>query len=166
MTSSPDRRPLSTCAAGLVVAAALGCGSGTPPCGPSHGVVAEAIDGDTIVLASGEHVRYLLVNTPETTSGKLDCYGPEATDFNRALVTGKEVALTYDTECKDRYGRLLAYVTVDGRDVNALLVERGYACVLFIPPDGQARKAQFDALAAQAKTDKRGLWGACLNPCK
>ena len=41
------------------------------------------------------------------------------------------------------YGRSLAYVSVDGLDVNALMVERGYACVLYIPPDGDDRADEF-----------------------
>jgi micrococcal nuclease len=123
--------------------------------------VAEVVDGDTVVLEGGARVRYLLVDTPEITKGKQDCYGPEARDFNRALVQGRTVSLAYGEACTDRFGRLLAYVAVDGREVNPLLVERGLASVLYVAPAGGTRRAEFEALEAQARAARRGLWGAC-----
>ncbi len=119
------------------------------------------IDGDTVVLDSGERVRYLLVDTPEITGGHDDCFGQEAADFNSDMVLGKEISLDYDAECLDRYGRQLAYVTVGGRDLNQLIIERGYGCVLYIPPSGADREAEFRALEATAKAEGRGVWGAC-----
>ena len=151
--------------AGVVAAAALGMtscnGSDGSVCGPTHGTVERVIDGDTIVLTSGEKIRYLLVNAPETTNGHDDCYGQNAAQFNSDLVLGKEVDLTYDTECTDRFGRLLAYVSVDGNEVNTLLIDRGYACVLHISPDGDDRFDEFADLQTEAKQAHRGLWGAC-----
>lgn len=142
----------------------VGVGSSCAPserCGPSHGIVARVIDGDTIELDSGERIRYLLVDTPETTGGKNECFGANAVQFNTDLVLGKEVELAYDTECTDRFGRLLAYVTVGGQEVNTLIVERGYGCVLHISPDGDDRAAEFEALEAAARAADRGLWGNC-----
>ena len=129
--------------------------------GPAEATVERVIDGDTIVLATGEKIRYLLVDAPETTNGHDDCYGSNAAQFNRDLVAGKAVTLAYDVQCTDVYGRLLAYVSVDGIDVNALMVERGYACVLHIPPDGDARAAEFATLQREARAMRRGLWSAC-----
>jgi micrococcal nuclease len=128
--------------------------------------VARVIDGDTIELASGEKVRYLMVDTPET-SGGLECFGEEAKQFNIDLVNGQEITLEYDQECKDRYDRLLAYVYLDGREVNTLLVERGYACVLHIPPNGNDREAEFEQLESAADSGNRGLWAQCRDdlPC-
>ena len=146
----------------LLALVAAGCGGGSD-CGPSHGTVDRVIDGDTIVLTTGEKIRYLLINAPETTNGHMDCYGANATQFNSDLVLGKTVQLTYDVVCDDMYGRLLAYVSVDGTEVNSLMVERGYACVLHIPPDGDSRADEFEQLQADARAAGRGLWGAC-NP--
>lgn len=141
----------------LVLAA---CDSGSP-CGPTEAVVARVIDGDTIELASGETIRYLMVNTPETTGGKNECYGANAVQFNRDLVEGKTVELDYDEECTDRFDRTLAYVSVNGQEVNSLMIERGYACLLHIPPNGDDRVDEFEALEDAAKAANRGLWGAC-----
>ena len=151
--------------AGLFCAAALGgCSGGAPAskCGPSSGVVASVVDGDTVELESGEKLRLLLVDTQEVTSGKNECYGMEARDYTRQLVEGKSVQLSYDESgCTDRYGRTLAYVSVDGREVNGLLVERGFACVLHISPAGDDRAEEFKGLQSEAKLAKRGLWGSC-----
>jgi micrococcal nuclease len=162
--------PLIRCPAALALvalAALAACGSDGSLCGPSRATVERVIDGDTIVLAGGITLRYLLVDAPETTSGRSDCFGDNAAQFNADLVLGKAVALGYDTQCQDRFGRTLGYVAVDGQDVNRLLIERGYACVLHIPPDGDARAAEFAALEAEARTARRGLWGACVPiPCR
>lgn len=148
--------------AALVLA---GCDGGSD-CGPSTGLVTRVIDGDTIELETGVRIRYLMVNAPETTGGKNDCYGQNAVTFNTDLVLNKEVELSYDVECEDRFQRTLAYVKVDGVEVNSLMLERGYACLLHIPPDGDARLAEFKALESAAKAANRGLWGACSPiPC-
>jgi micrococcal nuclease len=123
--------------------------------------VVEVVDGDTVHLASGEKIRYLMVDTPEITKGKNDCYGQEAADFNRQMVLDQKVTLTYDKECTDKYGRLLAYVSFNGREVNSLLVERGYGCVLQIPPNGEDRADEFKALQSEAKAAGKGVWGNC-----
>lgn len=147
----------------LLLPAALGAceGGGGSRCGPTEAEVARVIDGDTIELAGGERVRYLMVNTPETTGGKDECYGANAVTFNTDLVLGKTVALRHDAECEDAFGRTLAYVTVNGQEVNTLMIERGYACVLHIPPNGDDRAGEFDALEDAARAARRGLWGAC-----
>ena len=134
-------------------------------CGPARGVVADVIDGDTIVLESGQKVRYLMIDTPEITNGKSDCYGAEARDFNAEYVLGQEVELTYDVECTDQYGRLHAYVEVPDGEMNSLLIARGYACMLYLPPNGEDREIEFRDLQRSAQDQKLGLWGACPSPC-
>lgn len=150
---------------GLGLGMGPACGDGYE-CGPDEAVVARVIDGDTIELDSGERVRYLLVDTPEV-SGEQECFGVEATAFNRTAVEGERVRLSYDTECTDSFDRLLAYVTLDnGRVINELLLERGYACVLQIPPNGSDFAAEYRALEAEARDGMVGLWGQCLEtPC-
>jgi micrococcal nuclease len=145
----------------VLVVVVAACGDGGSPCGPSEAVVERVIDGDTIVVTGGRKIRYLLVDAPEHTDGHDACFGDSAAQFNTDLVLGKPVSLTYDAVCDDRYGRALAYVTVGGVDVNRLLVARGYACVLHIPPDGDARADEFAAVQDAAKAARVGVWGAC-----
>jgi micrococcal nuclease len=85
--------------------------------------VAAIIDGDTIELANGRRVRYIGINTPEREQP----YYHEATEINRQLVAGRQVQLERDVESIDQYGRILAYVWVDGTMVNLEIVQQGYA---------------------------------------
>jgi len=168
MLVTAGRAPAIAAAAAAVAAGACegGGGGGGGRCGAGQAEVARVIDGDTIELVTGERIRYLMIDTPETTGGKNECYGANAVTLNTDLVLGKLVALDYDVECQDRYGRTLAYVTVSGREVNTLMVERGYACVLHIPPNGDDRADEFAALEDAARLARRGLWGACdPTPC-
>jgi micrococcal nuclease len=145
------------------VATSLACdgaGSGSD-CGPTRAVVERVIDGDTVELEGGTRLRYLMVDTPESTNGADDCYGQESSDFNRDLVEGKEITIAYDVECTDAYDRILGYVQIQGRDVNRLLVERGLACVLHIPPNGEDVADEYRDLEEAARIRMVGLWAAC-----
>src|SRR5213075_1662431 len=108
----------------LLFAELAACGGGGSDCGPSTATVTRVVDGDTVELDSGVKIRYLMVNAPETTSGHNDCYGQNAVTFNTDLVLNKKVDLVYDVECQDRFQRTLAYVSVDGVEVNSLMLER------------------------------------------
>jgi micrococcal nuclease len=146
----------------VVLLLLAGCSSENgSECGPTSARIVAVTDGDTVTLDNGERLRYLLVDTNEITGGSNDCYGQEARQYNESLVLDMRVTLTYGSECRDRFGRLLAYVTVGGREVNTLLVERGYACVLYVPPNGSDRRDAFEALEDVARAERRGMWGFC-----
>src|SRR4051794_3352758 len=126
--------------------------------------VERVVDGDTVVLAGGERVRYIGVDTPESVKPgtPVQCFAKAASHFNARLVAGQRVRLRFDAERRDRYGRLLAYVyrARDGMFVNAQLVRRGYARTLTIPPN-VAHAAEFRRLAAAARRQGAGLWSSC-----
>ena len=77
------------------------------------------------------------------------------------LIEGQTVTLRYDVECTDSFDRLLAYVEVNGREINSLLVERGAACVLVVPPNGEGRRDEYEDLEREARANLVGVWGAC-----
>ena len=127
--------------------------------------VAAVVDGDTLdVTRAGrpERVRLLGVDTPETVDPHrpVGCYGPEASAFTHRRLLGRSVRLTFDRQRRDRYGRLLAYVEVDGHSFNDELLAGGYARLLVIPPNGRHGRAMLDTELA-ARSARRGLWGAC-----
>jgi micrococcal nuclease len=126
--------------------------------------VERVVDGDTVVLAGGERVRYIGVDTPESVKPgtPVECYAKAASRANERLVEGERVRLRYDAERRDRYGRLLAYVyrASDDLFVNAELIRRGYATTLSIPPN-VAHADDFRRLARAARRAGRGLWSAC-----
>jgi micrococcal nuclease len=129
------------------------------------GRVVRAIDGDTIEVAvAGEldDVRLIGVDTPETVKPgtPVQCYGERASHFTHRLLEGRRVHLVFGVERHDVYGRLLAYVHLGRRFVNAVLVRRGLARSLTIPPNDRFAPL-FRRLALRAARSGRGLWGAC-----
>ena len=127
--------------------------------------VTRVVDGDTVeadIDGREEDVRYIGVDTPESVKpdSPVECFGPEAADFNRKLVEGETVRLELGEEQRDPYDRLLAYVYVNDTFVNAELVRRGYATTLTIPPNDRFAD-RFAELEREAGAAGRGLWGAC-----
>ena len=109
-----------------------------------------------------EDVRYIGVDTPETVKPDtpVQCFGPRASAFNHRLVEGRRVRLVFGVERRDVYGRLLAYVYLGRRFVNASLVKRGLARTLTIPPNDRFAPL-FHRLELRAARAGRGLWGVC-----
>ncbi|MGQ9622579.1 MAG: thermonuclease family protein [Candidatus Caldatribacteriaceae bacterium] len=126
---------------------------------PGEYLVVRVIDGDTIELSNGEKVRYIGINTPELHHPQkgVEYFAKEAYDANRRMVEGKKVRLEFDVEKRDRYGRLLAYVYVDGIMVNEWLVANGYAQVATFPPNVKYAE-RFLSLEREARRLKLGLW--------
>jgi micrococcal nuclease len=109
-------------------------------------------------------VRLIGIDTPEVF-GEPECYGRAASGFVRRVAPlGAAVRYRLGVEERDRYGRALAYVWLrDGRFLNRLLLARGFAQPLTVPPNTQYAD-RFAAVAGQARRGGRGLWrrGACL----
>lgn len=127
-----------------------------------NAVVQRVVDGDTIVLTTGQTVRYIGIDTPETKDPRkeVQCFGIEASNYNAQLVEGKTITLAQDVSTTDRYGRVLAYVYVQDEMVNEKLVMEGYARVATFPPD-VAHQQEFEAAQKEAQLYNRGLWSAC-----
>lgn len=136
-------------------------------------LVKRVVDGDTLVLADGQRVRLIGIDTPEMhESRKLDKdarrarqdksviqeLGRRSFEFTRALVEGKKVKLEFDVEKKDVYGRVLAYAFLeDGTFVNAEIVRAGYASLMTYPPNVKYADL-FLKLYQEARENRRGLW--------
>jgi micrococcal nuclease len=138
------------------------------------------VDGDTIEVRIGgqeEDVRLIGVDTPETVKPDtpVQCFGERASHFTKRRLTGRRVRLVFGVERRDVYGRLLAYVYLAnrplyvpdhvqspqrGRLFNAILVRRGLARSLTIPPNDRFAP-RFRRLELNAARAGRGLWGAC-----
>ena len=164
---------------GLLILALVGCAanptvhSGTSPdpdraLSGAAATVVEVVDGDTVVVEMSnrtERLRLIGIDTPEAPGGFLpaECYGEEATAYTKSLVPeGTEVRLTRDTEARDRYDRLLAYVhrAGDGLFVNLEIAANGYAEALVIEPN-TIHADSFYAAAANARDQGLGLWSEC-----
>ena len=133
---------------------------------PIPATVIRDVDGDTVIArlphGSVETVRLLGVDTPEVVDPRkpVQCFGHAASAYTASRLVGRRVTLELDAEPRDKYGRLLAYVLVDGHRFDDELLARGYARFLVIPPNGAHARAMLrEELAARAA--RRGLWGAC-----
>ena len=130
-------------------------------------LVTHVVDGDTIEISTGEKIRLLGVDTPETVDPRrpVGCFGKEASNKLKSLLEGKRVYLEKDFSETDKYDRLLrfVYLPLENNDrlfVNDYLIREGFAKVLTIPPDVKFTE-RFLQAQTEARENSRGLWGNC-----
>ena len=126
-------------------------------------MVAEVIDGDTIVIEKNIEIRLISVDAPE----KGECFYQEAKDALTGLVQGKYVTFEKDFEAKDNFGRLLRYVSLVEENpflantfVNKYLIEKGYAGLM----PKTINREYWDTLEYarnQARLKNIGIWSVC-----
>lgn len=161
-------------AAGLAATAALGqCVVLAPGAVTSGATVTWVTDGDTLHVVDGSgadlgSIRLLGINAPELGRGHAaaQCWATQARDRLVELApVGSAVGLVSDPTQpdRDRYGRLLRYVLVEGQDVQLTLLREGQA-EPYWPADPVSRGAAYRAAAEAAARAQRGLWSACPDP--
>lgn len=136
----------------------------------SQTTVVKVIDGDTLeVLIDGkkEKVRVIGINTPETVDPRraVECFGKEASDKAKSLLSGKEVRLEEDPtqDNRDKYGRLLRYVFfTDGTDFGLTMVSEGYAYEYTYDVPYKYQK-QYKKAQIESEKGEKGLWSDA--PC-
>lgn len=115
------------------------------------GTVVGVIDGDTIdVLASGRAVRVRLaeIDAPE----RHQAFGTKARQAMADLTFRRAVVVV--DEGRDRYGRMIGTVTVDGRNVNLAMVAAGFAWAYA----RYVKHPEYSAAQDAARAARRGLW--------
>ncbi|MYL35551.1 thermonuclease family protein [Pontibacillus yanchengensis] len=125
--------------------------------------VTRVVDGDTIevnVDGETEDVRMLLVDTPETKhpSKPVQPFGPEASEFAKEKLSGKEITLEFDGPKRDKYDRLLAYVWVDDKNFNKMLLEEGLARYAYVYDPPYTYSQEFMKAQNRAKDAEKGIW--------
>jgi micrococcal nuclease len=144
--------------------------------------IVEVIDGDTVSIAysngTRETVRLLGVDTPEVhgandptefegvpdTDAGATCLsraGENASTYARSRLAGETVTLVFDEQSDRRgyYGRLLAYVYVDGESFNYALLREGHARVY---PSAFTERTRYERAEDDARDARRGLW-SCVD---
>lgn len=127
------------------------------------------IDGDTLevdINGVTEKVRLIGIDTPESVHPNADrnnAYGEIAAAYTGEQLTGRQVGLEFDVSERDQYGRLLAYVYVDGKMFNKTLLELGYAVVSTWPPNVKYVD-DFTAIQQAARAAGAGFWADYLPP--
>ncbi len=132
--------------------------------------VVSVMDGDTFRVRVGKRVitvRMLGIDTPETVDPRkpAQCYGLEASDESKRLLTGQSVRmkLNPNREERDRYNRYLAYVYLsDGTFMNEYLLENGFAREYTFGTPYVYQK-EFKLIEKRVKESGKGLWGSCDN---
>jgi endonuclease YncB( thermonuclease family) len=151
----------------LLLVPALGWGAPLAPALPpgladgGNAVVAEVIDGDSLVLADGRTVRLVGIQAPKLPKGRSFAPWPLAREAKAALAElslGKSVSLHYGGAREDRYGRVLAQLErADGLWLEGELLRRGLARV-YTFSDNRMAAARLYALERQARKARRGIW--------
>ena len=128
--------------------------------------VIRIVDGDTIVIkydGKYEKVRLLCVNTPESVhSDKKQNIpmGKVASKYTEKKLTGKHVKLEFEIDrLRGNHGRLLAYVFVDGQNLNLDLVRQGLSPYYTKYGKSQRYDSEFRAAEKQARKEKLNIWG-------
>lgn len=136
--------------------AAVGCPSGHID---ARARVVHVIDGDTVVLAEGHHVRLIGLDAPE-----LGHDGRPSQPFARRALVGllagshDRVELRYGQVSHDRYGRTLAYLCLpSGASVTADLLREGLAVAFTVPPN-LWNLACYERAESSARRAHRGIW--------
>ncbi len=126
----------------------------------SEAVVTKIIDGDTIVIQGGQHLRLLGIDADE--SG-YPCYEPAKKRLEE-LILSKTVRLEANGQDKDQYGRLLRYVFLGDQNIGEELVAQGFAVARFYP-DSEKYKAEITAAENTAIKNKIGCkWSGNSQP--
>ena len=127
--------------------------------------VNRVIDGDTIeVILNGKKkkVRFIGINTPETVDPRkpVQCFGKEASNHAKQLLSGKTVYLESDPSQgdTDKYKRLLRYIWLDAQtNVNLAMVADGYAYEYTYDLPYKYQK-EFKKAQQDAQNANFGLW--------
>jgi micrococcal nuclease len=130
---------------------------------PENRKVTRVSDGDTVYVEGfSTRTRLIGIDTPEVynlDTAKYTCYGAEASDYLKNLLSGKKVGIETDTDAGelDAHGRPLVYIYYKGKNINYELVRLGYARE---NDYGESYKYKKEFVAAQeeAKQNQRGLW--------
>ena len=119
------------------------------------------IDGDTLVVADGRHVRFIGIDAMELghDGGTDQPYAVAARDRLKQLIEdhGGTLKLEAGSEAYDEHGRTLAYLFAGGEDLGLILLREGLAVLVAVPPD-MARLACYAEAEAQARAAHLGIW--------
>ncbi|WP_193187090.1 thermonuclease family protein [Nisaea sediminum] len=133
-----------------------------PPASLEDQETVEIVDGDTLVLATGNQVRLVGIQAPKLPLGRPGFekwpLAEESRDALLRLVQGQRLALHFGGQREDRYRRYLAHLTLqDGTWIQGTLLEEGLARVYSFH-DNRALIPEMLALERLARGQKRGIW--------
>ena len=118
-------------------------------------LITRIIDGDTLETFSGQRIRLLGINTPEFSMP----FYEEAKELLRSLVENKSVQI--EAHGTEKYGRTLAYMFVDDKNINAEILRNGLATLYYYEKD--SHYSTLKQAEESARLNKKGLWEESSN---
>jgi len=89
-------------------------------------IIESCYDGDTCTTLEGEKLRLACIDTAELRGPKAQPIKAQAAkDYLNNLIAGKEVFIKRIT--KDRYGRTVAELSINGKNIQKIMFKNGYA---------------------------------------
>lgn len=123
-----------------------------------RGRVVGVADGDTVTVLGGRNeqhkIRLMGIDAPE----KSQAFGNRSKQALSALIFNREVSVEYRK--KDRYGRLVGKIVVNGVDANLEQVRAGMAWHYkqYQREQSADDRIAYAAVEEQARAARRGLW--------
>ncbi len=111
--------------------------------------VLRVIDGDTLELDSGVRLRLKGINTPERS---MDFY--EQAKLFLEKIENRNVKI--ENYGVDKYGRVLAYIFIGGKNVNKEILENGLGTLYYYEKDEYFK--EFENAEKFARDNQLGLW--------
>ncbi len=115
--------------------------------------VTRVVDGDTFEIEGGDGVRLLGINTPERGQSLYR----NATIFLKNMIEGKNITMEKDGTGKDKYGRRLRHVFIEGIFVNEEIIRSGLANIYMLSTSGKY-SARLKSAERYAIENNMGLW--------
>ena len=122
-------------------------------------------DGDTFKVEMGgekKSVRLLMIDTPEMNydKGQPMAFAEEAKAYTEKLLKeAKTIEVLLDKgPSEDNYGRLLAYVYIDGKMLQESLLETGYGAIRYVNEPNNSLEEELREIQAKAEKAKVGIW--------
>ena len=140
---NPVKNTQTNSATNTIVNAACGASDNT--------IVTKIIDGDTVVVEGGYHIRLLGMDADEKG---YPCYDPARIRLED-LILSKQVRLEKDKTDLDQYGRCLRYIFLGNTNIDVQLVKEGLAIARFYEPDVKY-KAEITDAESYAQQNKIG----------
>lgn len=134
--------------------------------------VIHVVDGDTIdIICHGkkERIRMLCVDTPESVhpdQSRNTPMGKKASGFTKARLYGKYIDLEFESKTRGKYGRLLAYIIVDGENFNVELVREGWSPYYTKYGNSEKHHHEFTAAEKAAREARLNIWAQLSEPKK
>ena len=89
-------------------------------------IIESCYDGDTCTTSEGEKIRLACIDTAELRGPKAQPVKAQAAkDYLNNLIAGKEVFIKRITN--DRYGRTVAELSINGKNIQQIMFNSGYA---------------------------------------